>query len=159
MKRGIAGKGFGNKGIYVLTAVLACAWINGAAARDVYTWTDEDGTVHFSDVPVDPADNRTIAVDGAEDPVTAGVASANVEGETSAAEQIRAQIAENRNALKKEQAEVDRLCEKHRARLEEMEPARRIYVKDDSGEMVRMDDNQRMGLIDESKEFIAKYCG
>jgi hypothetical protein len=39
-----------------------------------------------------------------------------------------------------------------------MEPARRVFYTDDQGESVRMDDDQRMALIDESKAFLAKNC-
>jgi hypothetical protein len=50
------------------------------------------------------------------------------------------------------------MCTRHRQRLEQMEPARRVLYTDDSGESVRMDDDMRMGLINESKEFISKNC-
>jgi hypothetical protein len=39
-----------------------------------------------------------------------------------------------------------------------MEPARRVYYKDENGQEVRMDDNQRMSLIEESRNYIAENC-
>jgi hypothetical protein len=67
-------------------------------------------------------------------------------------------MSKEREERREAQAEADRMCALHRQRLEQMEPARRVFYTDEAGESVRMDDDRRMGLIEESKEFIAKNC-
>jgi len=59
---------------------------------------------------------------------------------------------------KEAEAVTKELCAKHQQRLTQMEPARRVFYTNEKGESVRMDDNQRMELIKEDKEFIAKNC-
>jgi len=39
-----------------------------------------------------------------------------------------------------------------------MEPSRRVFYTDESGQTVRMDDEERVSLVKEDKEFIAKNC-
>ncbi len=38
------------------------------------------------------------------------------------------------------------------------EPYRRVIVTNDKGETERLDDSQRMEIVKESKDFIAKNC-
>jgi hypothetical protein len=46
----------------------------------------------------------------------------------------------------------------HRQRLEQLEPARRVFYTDETGESVRMDDDQRLALIEESRAFLDENC-
>lgn len=152
---------------------LAVAWSSAAAAAEVYTWTDDEGTLHYSDQP--PAAGQMEAVEVEEiyrpgsvsAPATPTEAppstqestpEANTEVPPSAAEQRRQTIASERSERQEQQAENERLCGLHRQRLEQMEPARRVFYTDDQGESVRMDDERRMALIEESKDFLAKNC-
>lgn len=145
--------------------IVACAGVTDSFAAEVFTWTDENGVVNYSDLPPDDGDSRQIEVEGVYMPGTAERAQATSVPEygsgndtQSVAQQRREQIAEDRDARKKEREETEQLCARHRQRVEQMEPARRVFYTDESGESVRMDDDQRMGLISESKDFIAKNC-
>jgi hypothetical protein len=150
----------------MLLGILAAAWLGPAWGTEVYTWTDEDGTVHFSDSPRPSGPMDVIDVEEAYRPGTegaydeSGAPPAGETGETvqSAAQQRREKIAQEQADRQNEQAETDRLCGLHRQRLEQMEPARRVFYVNEEGESVRMDDDQRMGLIDESKAFLAANC-
>ena len=160
--------------LLILASGFAWAWISSAAATEIYTWTDQDGIVHYSDTPLADAESQKIEVEGADRPGTTSaypsseesttgpaVAAQSADGESpqSAAQQRREQIAENREERRKAKAEIDQLCAKHRQRLTQMEPGRRrVFYTNEKGESVRMDDDQRMGLIKEDKEFIAKNC-
>ena len=160
--------------LLILATGFAWAWISSVAATDVYTWTDQDGIVHYSDTPRSGGESLKIKIGGAYRPGTTGAnppseapaASAAVssqagagESPQSAAQQRREQIAENREERREAQAENELLCAKHRQRLTQMEPGRRrVFYTNEKGESVRMDDDQRMGLIKEDKEFIAKNC-
>ena len=67
-------------------------------------------------------------------------------------------MARERAERRQTQAETDRLCALHRQRLESMEPARRVFYANEQGESVRMDDDRRLELIDESRDFLADNC-
>ena len=160
--------------LLILATGFAWCWISSVAANDIYTWTDQDGIVHYSDTPLSDGESQKIKIGGTYSPATTGAyppseapaASAAVSSQTpdgespqSAAQQRREQIAENREERREAKAENDKLCAKHRQRLTQMEPGRRrVFYTNEKGESVRMDDDQRMGLIKEDKEFIAKNC-
>ena len=176
MKQGIAKQGLRkhrSEFLLVLAAGFACAWISSAAATEVYTWTDKDGIVHYSDSPLNDGASQKIEVEGAYRPGTTGAdpssegpaadtavssPGGDEESPQSAAQQRREQIAESRAERKEAKAEIDQMCARHRQRLTQMEPARRVFYTDEKGESVRMDDNRRMEMIKEDKDFIAKNC-
>jgi hypothetical protein len=49
-------------------------------------------------------------------------------------------------------------CDAVRQQLAEVEPHTRVIVKDEDGGVRRMEDQERMDLIKESKAFIAANC-
>jgi hypothetical protein len=160
-----------------LLCALALFGCHAATAAEVYTWTDENGTVHYSDAPPESGQSSTLQVEEiyrpgsadayarpaaapAEAPMEAADDAAAPAPETpaSAAQQRREQIARERAERQEEAAEAERLCALHRQRVEQMEPARRVFYEDEQGESVRMDDDQRMALIDESKQYLSRNC-
>jgi hypothetical protein len=153
--------------LFLLTAVVAATVGQSTLATEVYTWTDEDGVVHFSDTRPAATDTKTIQLETApgsvsySDPVSeAGEPMSAVEGEMplTAAQQRRQEIAARSQARREQQAETEIMCERHRKRLEQMEPARRVYYTDENGQEVRMDDVQRVTLIEESRNYVAENC-
>jgi hypothetical protein len=150
----------------ILFVVAAGATGQAVLARDVYTWTDENGVVHFSDQRPTDANPRTIELNESPQPdlspstPQAGNPSQQ-EGEEpalTAAQQKRQDIAEARKLQREEQELTESMCERHRQRLEQMEPARRVLYFDDDGQEVRMDDGQRIELIEESRNYLAENC-
>lgn len=149
-----------------LVAVMSgSAGMEAASAADLFTWTDEDGVVHYSDLPPDNGDARQIDVPDVykpgtvEPPVPAMQAQAEPgQVQQSAAQQRRERIARENQERREAREENEQWCARHRQRLEQIEPARRVFYTNEAGESVRMDDDQRMGLIRESKDFIAKNC-
>jgi len=153
---------------------LALVFGTGLAASEVYTWTDESGTVHYSDTPRQDGEMQALEVEeiyrpGSADAypaappappdAAAGTASPAAEDTPqSAAQKRRESLARERSERREAQAEIDRMCALHRQRLEQMEPARRVFYTDAQGESVRMDDDKRMALIDESKAYLAENC-
>ena len=157
----------------IMLCALALTVGQAATAAEVYTWTDENGVVHFSDAPPESGESATLQVEEIYRPgsVEAQPTPSDAPAETaahggepepepplSAAQQRREQILRDRAEREKEAAEAERLCGLHRQRLEQMEPARRVFYTDERGESVRMDDDRRMALIDESKQFLADNC-
>jgi hypothetical protein len=152
----------------LLTSML-CLPLTAAMAAEVYTWTDSEGVIHFSDRQPQNRDAQTLDIGEVYRPGTtdayrsagqkAELPSPEAGGETlSPAEQLRLQLAEQRAERREEQAEKELWCDRYRERLARLEPARRVYYTNEQGEEVRMDDNQRMELIEESKKFISENC-
>jgi hypothetical protein len=156
-----------------LALLLGFFWLSTVCAAEVYTWTDENGVSHFSDVPPESGDSQQINVEDSPPP---GTDSAYAVDETSApgspaesgdpasqstesrAQQLRDQLAEERKERKESQAKTAAECAKNQQLVEQLEPARRVYYTDDEGEEARMDDEQRVGMVEEAKAFIAKNC-
>ena len=163
MKRGFVKQGlskYQSKFPLFLATALACVWVNNAAATEVYKWTDEDGIVHYSDLPTGPEELETINVEGVDLLGTTGAYPQDIESENkasevdepgpvklSAAQERREQIAHDREERREAQALSEQMCAKYRQRLEQVEPARRVYYTDDKGESIRLDDNQRMAMM------------
>lgn len=139
-------------------------------AAEVYTWTDEDGVKHFSDKPRTDGQSETIEAEEAYRPGTADVypqpaeaaeaaaADATAEAPVSPAAARREELAREREQRREAKAELDGQCAQHRQRLEQIEPSRRVFHTDESGETVRLDDEERVRLVEESKAFLAKNC-
>lgn len=153
--------------IPLLGAILTLTISSPMLATEVHTWTDEDGVVHFSDVKpastksqaIEMKDNSSQAADSLASPVTpAPVAEEDGVQTLTAAQQRRQDMEEAREAQREEQAEIEKMCARHAQRLEQMEPARRVYYQDENGQEVRMDDVQRVALIEESRNYLAENC-
>jgi hypothetical protein len=161
MKKGIPSR---RAGMFV-ALTLGCVWLGSPALAEIHKWVDENGVVHFSDTKPADKTTQTIEIQDGSDatasfaPAAGGAADAPASGEVpSTAQARREKIAETRRLQQEKSRETERWCEKHRARLAQMEPARRAYYKDEKGELVRMDDDQRVGLVEESREFLARNC-
>jgi hypothetical protein len=138
------------------------------AGSDVYTWTDENGIEHYSDIPPEQQDSKVINILGvpqtgttgaypqATDSATAGAAPDS--DQPSAAEQRREELAKVRTERRAEKAKLDIECARYRQLLARMEPARRVILTNEEGEAERLDDDQRMEIVNKSKAFIAKNC-
>jgi len=174
-KQGISKRRF--ELLVILAVGLACV-CGSAAASDIYSWTDENGVVHYGDTPPETGHAKKIDVQEAYRPGTTDAYplsddhqdSPAVETEEateenpedsvkSAAQQRREEIARDRQERNQEQAELDLMCSRHKQRLEQVEPARRVFYTNEQGESVRMDDDTRIGLVEESRSFIDKNCG
>jgi len=166
--------GFRSSGFRLMLASLAAlCWINSSWAQEVYTWTDQDGVTHYSDVPPETGSSQQMQVEQAYRPGSTGAypsADATPDGASdgideilgespqTAADQRREQIAEAREKRREEEAAAAQLCPKYRQRLEQMEPSRRVFYTNEQGEQVRMDDEERVAMVEEAKEYIAKNC-
>ncbi|MEJ2384711.1 MAG: DUF4124 domain-containing protein [Xanthomonadales bacterium] len=145
-------------------AALACITFGGGAeATEIHRWVDADGVVHFSDVRPASTPSSTLEIADPEPAAASSATNANAAADAaetplSAAEQRRQAMRERREAQAAERQETEFWCDKHRTRLEQMEPARRVFYTDENGEQVRMDDDMRMGLIEESKTFLSENC-
>jgi len=161
-----------NDNANLLTAVLVLA--AGLAsvsvlANEIYRWTDENGVVHFGDRPPEGQQTQAIHVPESQPSDTSDSGSTADEQESppsaeeeavplTAAQARREKMAEDRKERREAQAEIDLMCQKHSKRVEQIEPYRRVYYTNEQGESVRMDDDLRIELVDESKAYIAENC-
>ncbi len=146
-------------------AAALCGLCQAAVASQVYTWTDENGVTHFSDR--EPPDAETEVIDMEDKP--GGVtyskpedpgdeADPNAEAEPSLGQQRREAIAADNAQRRADRAERATVCDRQRDLLARLEPARRAYYTDESGQEVRMDDAQRMQAIADTRAYIEQYC-
>jgi hypothetical protein len=146
----------------MLCAVLAAGLIpNAFAEREIHVWTDANGVRYFAEVPPADTETETIETDPAppfQEQAGADATIAAPEARQSAAETERRAIAEAAQKQQDAKSENLVLCDRHRKRLEQMLPARRVYYRDEDGNEVRMDDTQRVALIEESREFVSENC-
>ena len=140
-------------------------------ADEVYKWTDANGIVHYGDKPPEGQDAQTVNIRETKPPgttqsdtrpqtVTIADDSGGQESPPaqSFAQARREKLANDRKEQRAAQAELDAMCELHRKSLADIEPNRRVFYKGENGDTVRMDDEQRISLVNESKDFIAKNC-
>lgn len=146
-----------------------------ALAKEIYTWTDENGVVHYVDKPpgnpeakameapeayrpgsvsAQPADPEDSPSGGA----PAGEAGGSPDQQLSPADAKRQELAaaaEQRNAQRTQLAAV---CAQARSQLAEIEPNRRVFYENEQGETVRMDDVERAQRVEQLKQIIAENC-
>ena len=157
---------------FVLLA-SALALSNGISAEEIiYRWADANGTVHFGEMPppgvnakpvnIAPAPSTPPGTSPAPGPAP------NMPGETTAplqeepgpsyAQQRRDERAEKRQAKAAEQEKIDAQCEAMRHQLARTEPNPRVIVRTADGGSRRLDDDERLELVNEARTFIDKNC-
>lgn len=156
-----------------------------AQSTSIYSWTDENGVKHFSDRAPDNVEasqelipkSKSAPPDDASSPAntlnnepmadapgsaaenaTARAEQGSDEAELSYADQQRQAIAQRREAEKQKRSERDQLCLQARDELARIEPSRRVFSTDEEGNTTRLDDEERVRLVEESKSQIARYC-
>ena len=165
----------GNLCLVSACAVMLCGFLASSQAHsDVYRWTDENGVTHFSETP--PPGGQEAQVedipDGVPGPVDdeSGIDPASVMNDNSVpsdqaaadtmspADLKRQAMAEKRAQRQADQKALEAECRQVKSRLAQIEPSRRVYYVNEEGETVRMDDEQRVGEVDELQDFIDKNC-
>jgi hypothetical protein len=147
------------------TAVLAAlaALVVAAPAAlggDVYTWTDENGVVHYGDRPTGVPSERVIHVATERSPAPrtpapaprSQAAPATAAAATPATEELSE---EERRAQEKERAEK---CEAAKQRLQTYLTARRLYRQDENGERVYLSDEEILAARAKAQEQIVELC-
>ena len=146
----------------VLMAALVVSATDATAIDDVYRWVDEQGNVHFGDKPpekakaevVDIQPSPTISAQPAVDPT-----SATAVEQTSRAQQQRDERAAKHKEDAQRQQAVAAGCAQRRQLVSQLEPSTRVMVKNvETGEVTRMDDNERLKQLGEAKAYIAGNC-
>lgn len=137
---------------------LAAVSMAQAQDKKMYSWTDENGTVHFSDMrPEGQQVQEQIIPEDKPAASTDPYAQAEI-STVSAAEQRRTELAERRQEYAANKATTDAECAALRAEVDRLEPNRRVFYENEEGETVRMDDQVRADRVDDMKAQIARKC-
>ncbi len=173
--------------ILLMISVLVGPISASAQPGNIYSWTDENGVKHFSDMApahVPAVDQEVIEtrapkgndnspsadalnVDGPPadalnnetmDDAASSSDSTAPEDELSYADQRRQDMAERRAEEQKKKAERERICLQASDQLARIEPSRRVFSTDENGNTTRLDDVERVKMVAESKREIAEYC-
>ena len=147
--------------ITVFAFALSIAATGTLFASEIYKWTDEEGNVHYSDLPTGAAGEEHLAIRSRPtDP-------ARVQAEMQARVNDRTQIAEEEaNApqgstpeeLRTEAREREKTCNKYRDRQTEFTENRRIYKLDENGERVYYDEEEMGAARARVDDLVVKYC-
>jgi hypothetical protein len=145
--------------VYIATFAFLAA---DAMAKDtVYRWVDDNGVVHFGDNP--GSGDSTEVVDIPRHRVTATPEAEKTSAippieEPSYAQKQRDERRKSREEAAEIQQAVDAGCAQRRQIVAQMEPSTRVMVEDEDGNIIRMDDNDRLEMLAEAKSYIAKKC-
>ncbi len=139
--------------------MLAVTAAGPAAAGDIFKWTDEDGNVHFGDVPVS-AESEKVAIQSR--PTNPERVQANVQSRAdAAAKAAEAAAAPAGPSPEVLQAQADARAEKcstSRARLQRFVTSRRLYRQDENGERVYLDEDETQAARERVENQVQDYC-
>lgn len=134
----------GRTGKVALSSLIALVTILSATelvAKEIYSWSDEDGVPNFSDLPPQGHETRSVEISG---PDPAQSITDAEEKETGPSQELL--------------AEGD-LCSQHQGRLDTMLDNRNVSYIDESGERRELSDEQYELLIQESSTYLKLNCG
>lgn len=146
----------------VVVPVLCAVAIGGAAPAlaqegTMYSWTDENGVVHFSDRA--PAGRDLQAQPLPESPPPGSVSPQPADSaEPSAAQQRREEIARNSAEARAQRERQAAECDALKVELARLEPNRRVFFTNEEGETERMDDVERTDRVAELRDLISNNC-
>ena len=141
--------------------MLAVTAAGTAVAGDIFKWTDEDGNVHFGDVPVS-AESEKVAIQS--QPTNPARVQANVQSRAdAAAKAAEAQAATTPAGPSPEelQAQADaraEKCSKYRAQLQSFVTSRRLYRHDENGERVYLDEEETQAARERAENQVQDNC-
>lgn len=133
-----------------------------ADTETIYKWTDENGVVHYGELPPEGVDAELVTVDSAapedaDDPY-ASVRRSPDDDQPSISEQRREERARRAEEQAQEDARLTAACAAHRDRLAQLVPRTNILLQSPDGTSRRLDDNERLAMIEESQNFVDESC-
>ncbi len=139
--------------------ILAVTAAGAAVAGDIFKWTDEDGNVHFGDVPVS-AESEKVAIQS--QPTNPARVQANVQSRAdAAAKAAEAEAAPAGPSPEELQAQADaraEKCSKYRAQLQSFVTSRRLYRHDENGERVYLDEGETQAARERAENQVQDNC-
>jgi hypothetical protein len=144
----------------VLALIIALALAGTLSAEQVYKWIDEDGNVHYSDLPVAGAELVTVQSRPTDSDLVKNEQQAVADYEVERAERQEAAAAQAEATAEKRAADKERQanCAKYTERQVRFTENRRIYRMDENGERVYYDEEEMAAARANVADMVAKYC-
>lgn len=148
--------------------LIACASalllaVSPSLASDIYKWTDEDGNVHYGDVPSgNPSEERlNVGYQRSDSDAIRSRVEARQERQANGRKAAEEREKEKQSAAEEAAAaeQKQKQCEDSRARLQSYLSARKLYREDANGERVYLDQAGIDEARQRAEEAIAEYCG
>lgn len=140
---------------------LALAATHGAAAGEIYMWTDADGNTQYGDRPVEGSVRMTAIESSGTDnnQVNAGT-QARLDRQEAAEEEKVARLAQEASEaeLRAEAEKRAGQCDTYRGRLEKLITSRRLYREDDNGERVYLAEDEMTAARAKVQSQVEEYC-
>lgn len=142
----------------IFSLCLTTSLLANMATAATYKWTDEKGNVHYTQHPPADGSYERMKVEkkrpGGEpeteaSPTAQPSAGTNTKTPGGSNQVIKDELAKNQEIRAKN-------CESAKKNLEVLTVYKRF--KDNDGNVVRMDDNERAQKIDEAKQHISEFC-
>jgi catalase len=140
---------------------LSIAATATAVAGDIYKWTDADGNVHYTDVPVGNAAERVAINSRPTDRARVQQqVQARLDRQAERDEQRAQQESESATAeeLRLQAEERDMKCERYKERQDRFDHSRRLYREDDNGERVYLDELEVQEARDKVQQQVEEFC-
>jgi hypothetical protein len=148
-----------------LIATLANLATDAMAAEEIYRWVDENGIVHFGDMPPENGNAEQMTIEQSkisDDAQAPGSAAAEAdplaEPQPSVAQQLRDERALKRKEFEENKKVKEEACAQRRDIVAKLEPSTRVMVQTEDGTVTRMDDDLRLETLNEAKKYIAENC-
>ncbi len=154
------------KSILLLLITVTTLQLNTAYCADIYKWTDEQGVVHFGDRPDNTENSATQPATLYKVPKnnTANVSSSNKERAIKQQKLLDSFQADRRakkelRDKKRKQAKNKKYnCQVATDKLKRYQNASKIYVRNEVGEKVYLDDKQRQQETELMNQQMIKWC-
>ena len=134
-------------------AILATSTV---LAKDIYKYTDDDGTIHYVDRPT-----------GAPEEERVRIASSRPSGSTSneasgpdwrERRQARIDARDAAKSAKSEEEERKRICDEYRMRLDQYSQSDQLYRMDEQGERVYLSEQETEEARQAIRDRIQEHC-
>jgi hypothetical protein len=127
----------------------------------IYKWSDEDGNVHYGDLPTGAAGEERLDIPSRPtDPARIQAdARARADAQTQSAEEAaNAPQGPSPDELRAVALEREEKCNMYRERQTQFLQNRRIYRMDENGERVYYDEEEMQAARDNMQDQVAEYC-
>ena len=150
------------KRIVLSFAVMAMTLAGGAAANEIYKWTDAEGNVYYEDRPngAETEERLDITYRPTNNSVVQKRVERRIDAQTAQHEADTVAAAaqkEDADNAAADQARQEK-CDHSRARLESYLQSRRLYSTDANGQRVYLDEAQRQEARQKAEEQITEFC-
>ena len=150
------------KRIVLSFALMAMTLAGGAAANEIYKWTDAEGNVYYEDRPsgADTEERLDITYRATNNSAVQKRVERRVDARTAQREAESVAAAAQKEASDNAAADQARQekCDRSRARLESYLQSRRLYSTAADGQRVYLDEAQRQEARQKAEDQITEFC-